>query len=375
MNPIGGTRIFPPTRNGSEMIRRRLLVALFISALLAGCSEPEQSGEAKASPPPPANVAVAKIDSTSLVETRQFLGDVRNAESAVLAPGGSGAVVRVDVLEGDEVKRGQVLVQLDDSILRARLREAQAAMGQTTVELGQAERDAERFGDLSAKGFHPQFDVEQLRSRKDALEAATEGQEASVRRLREEIAQMRVVAPFDGVVARRHVSRGQWVQTGEPAIELTSNGTLEVFVRVPAEVLDLLSTEKPAQIVRGTHRVDAEVAGIVGSLDRRTRTALLRVVPTESTNWLRQGDAVDVVLSLLRDDVGVVVPADAIVRGVSGARVFRVVDGKAEPHDVRVLVTAEASVLVEAKSLAVGDMVVTNGNERLRPGQPVAVQP
>jgi len=357
------------------MIRTLLLNFALLAVVLSGCSENETETAKKPSGPAAAKIEVAAIDATTLLEVRRFIGEVRSSESAELAPGGAGSVTRIDVLEGDEVKRGQVLVQLDDSIQRARLHEAQAATDRAAVELDQAQRDVDRFGKLSAKGFHPPAETEQLSSRKDALEVAAIGQQASIQRLREEIAQMRVVAPFDGVVARRYVSRGQWLQVGETAIELSSNGTLEILVRVPAEVLDALSTEEPAEIVRGTHRTKAEVAGIVGSLDRRTRTALLRVVPVEPTDWLRQGETVDALLNLQRDNVGVVVPSDAIVQGVAGTRVFRVVDGKAEPHDVRVVARFNDQVLIEAPALRLGDNVVVRGNERLRPGQEVQVQP
>ncbi|MEZ4458970.1 MAG: efflux RND transporter periplasmic adaptor subunit [bacterium] len=350
-------------------------IAFLVVAVSSGCAESQPETAKKPSGPPAAKVQVAAIEATALPEVRRFLGDVRNAESAVLAAGGAGTVTRVEVLEGDQVKRGQVLVQLDDSIQRARLREAQAGIERTTVELDQAQRDVDRFGKLTEKGFHPSSQTEQISSRKDALEVTAQGQQASVQRLREEIAQMRVVAPFDGVVARRHVSRGQWLQVGEPAIELSSNGTLEVFVRVPAEVLDALSTERPAEIVRGANRTDAEVAGIVGSLDRRTRTALLRIVPTQPVDWLRQGDSVDAILTLNRENVGVVVPSDAVVQGVAGTRVFRVKDGKAEPHDVRVVARSGDQVLIEAADLKLADNIVIRGNERLRPGQDVQVQP
>lgn len=356
---------------------RQPLSYLLLSIILvgiSGCSSDEAPPAKKSGGPGPAKVEVTKISDTSLVEVRKFLGDVRNAESAVLAPGGAGTVTKVEVLEGDEVKRGQMLVQLDDSILRARLREARATAERTDVELGQATKDAKRFNQLSEEGHYPSFQAEQVSSQRSALEVTLQGQEASMSRLREEIAQMRVVAPFDGVVARRHVSRGQWLQTGEPAIELSAKGTLEVFVRVPAEVLDTMSTEQPASIVRGSHRTEAKVAGIVGSLDRRTRTALLRVVPEEPTSWLRQGEAVDVLLRLNRSDVGVVVPMDSLVHGVSGTRVFRVKDGAAEPHDVDVVVRSEDRVLVQAPKLAVDDEIVVKGNERLRPGQPLEVQ-
>jgi len=109
------------------MIRTLLLNFALLAVVLSGCSENETETAKKPSGPAAAKIEVAAIDATTLLEVRRFIGEVRSSESAELAPGGAGSVTRIDVLEGDEVKRGQVLVQLDDSIQRARLREAQAA--------------------------------------------------------------------------------------------------------------------------------------------------------------------------------------------------------------------------------------------------------
>lgn len=355
----------------------RTVVIGFIAVLMLtvqlACSDEEKSSE-KSGGPAPAKVEVQTIDKTSLVVRRTFLGEVQNSESTELAPGGSGSVTRVAVREGDEVKRGQLLVQLDDGILRARLGEVRAQLSRTEVELEQARRDAARLEALSREGHVTSVEAEQVTSRMTGLEAALQGEKAAVQRLREEISQMKVVAPVDGVVARRYVSPGQWVQTGEPAIELTSSGALEVHVRIPASVLELLSDEAEVEIHQDSDSVPGTIAGVVGALDSRTRTALLRVAPQESRTWLREGGTADVSIKLQRGEGGVVVSTDALVYGVSGTRVFRVRDDKAEPHPVTIVAQFEDQALLDAEKLAVGDMIVVRGNERLRPGQDVQVQ-
>ncbi len=348
---------------------------VFVLALaLCACSEEEKAEAASGGQgPPPAKVEVVDISETSLISKRRFLGEVRNAESTVLAAGGSGLVTKVNVKEGDAVKRGQVLVQLDDSILRAQLREQESSLERMNVDLEQAKRNAQRFSTLSESGAATGVEAEQAVAQRDSLVATATGQEASIRRVREEIAQMRIVAPVDGVVASRNASPGQWLTSGTTAIELASQGALEVHVRVPSDVLDVLDGEPPVTIVRGDDTAPASVAGVVGSLDPRTRTALLRVLPNEPPAWLREGDAVEVDIALKRETDGVVVPTDALVFGISGARIFRVADGKAEPHDVTVVAQNEGKALVKAPNLKTGDTVVRAGNERLRPGQPLQV--
>ncbi len=344
-----------------------------IVALLVGCEAAEDASQAgKPSAPPPAKIGVATIDKMSLTIPRLLLGEVHNAESTILAAGGAGNVLRVNVREGDSVKRGQLLVQIDDGVLRAQLKQAQAELKRSQVELAQAERDTKRLKALSEQGHYPEREAEQIGVTKQSLEAAVAGHEAAIQRLREEISQMRIVAPFDGVVAARHVAPGQWLRTGEPAVEVASSGQLEVHVQVPSELLGRVGSETDVEL-GDTQKIKGSIAGVVGSLDKRSRTALLRIMPEVSPEWLREGDAIDVHIKIDRAQEGVVVPTDALVQGVAGTRVFRIVDGKAEPHAVEVLAQSGTNALVKAPMLKMGDTLVVRGNERLRPGQDVEV--
>ncbi len=352
-----------------------LYVLIFGLVALVGCEE-----AAKGEPKAPAGPSAAKVEVVSVTDTvlsveRRFLGEVRSAQTASLAAGGAGEVRRVFVSEGDQVERGAVVLELDDALVRRRLAQAQAQLARTEVELAQAERDAKRLAQLAEDGFTPAAESEQLQARRDALIATRQGYEAEVARLREEVDQYRVRAAFDGTVTRRHVDPGDWVQPGEAVMEVVSGESREVFVRVPSTVLDELPEQPSVVLHRADEHVAAKLGGIVGALDPRTRTALLRILPNTSPDWLRDGDTVDVAITLERTAAGVVVPTDAVVYGVAGARVIRVGDGKAEPVDISVIARSGARALVATDRLAVGDVVVIRGNERVRPGQPLEVSP
>lgn len=353
------------------MIRTIAPLLLTLVWLGAGCNEAPPKPAAK--PPAAAKVEVAVIENTTLPETRTYVGEVRNAASTVLSAAAAGQVVRAEVVEGQAVKRGDALIQIDDRVLRARVKEVQAALERTNAELRQAERDAQRFATLSASGHATGASAEEATTRVAGLQASRLGHEAAIARLREEISQLRVVAPIDGVVARRHVNRGQWAVAGQPLVEIASSGTLEVQIRVPARTFDRLDPEAGVKIAVGETVLDARVDSVVGALDPMTRTALLRVVPTEQPESLREGASVEATLSLRSASQGVVVPADALVFGVTGARVFRVTDAKAEPHPVRVVTQSGDLALVASDTLKPGDTIVRRGNERLRPGQDLEV--
>jgi membrane fusion protein (multidrug efflux system) len=316
-------------------------------------------------------VETVSVDSDVLIVERRFLGEVRSARTASLAAGGAGEVERVLVSEGDAVRSGQLILQLDDAVVRGSLQRARAELERNAVELAQAERDAARLNGLAERGFSAAADSEQLASRRDALEAQREGLRADVARLSEQVDRHRVRAAFDGTVTRRHVDPGDWVQTGQGVVDLVSTEAKEVFARVPSSVLDALPDNPQVRLRRGDETIDAALGGVVGALDPRSRTALLRLLPDSSPDWLRDGGTVDVAMTLERRTEGVVVGTDALVYGPAGARVIRVADGKAEPVEVAVVARHGDRVLVETQRLTLGDTVVIRGNERVRPGQPL----
>jgi multidrug efflux pump subunit AcrA (membrane-fusion protein) len=112
----------------------------------------------------------------------------------------------------------------------------------------------------------------------------------------------------------------------------------------------------------------------VPALDTESRTVRLRLTPDDSPLWLLPGAAVDVVITVERSEEGaLVVPRDALVYGIAKTQVVKSVDGMAAPVEVDVLARGRDEVLVAAEELAAGDTVVTRGNERVFPGQPLIV--
>lgn len=351
------------------------LAAATLVVAPAACTESESQG---ASPPavvsaaPPARVVVAAARGGGLDDRWVFLGEVQAMRRAELAAGADGEVLEVAVRVGDRVEADDPLLRIDGSLAKARLAAAKASRTETTQELEQARRDRERAESLGAS-IIPEAEIERDVTRATTLETRRARLSAAEREAKVQLGRHRVYAPFDGVIAARLVDPGDWVSPGSRVLDLVDDETVEIIVDGSAELVQRVRPGEQAAVQRGDQQVPAEIVGVVRALDPITRTAKIRLVPREPTPWLLPGASVDVAFSIHRDEPGVVVPRDALVYGAVGVRVVKVQDAAATPIPVEVIATADAAALVRGEGLAEGDSVVVRGNERLRPGQPVAI--
>lgn len=341
-------------------------------ALALGC-EGQAPAERGADGPPPARVRLGEVRSGAIEAQWSFLGDVSALRQARLAAGASGEVREVRVRVGDHVKRGDLLVEVDPSLAAARVRAAEASKQAGAAQLERAQRDAERLSE-AGPDIAAAAEIEQASQEKKRVAAERERLRAAEAEARAQLGRHRVRAPFDGVIAARNVDPGDWVDPGVEVVDLVDDTGVEVLASVPPDVARYLSVGDQATLELAGRQVGATIQGIVPALDTESRTMRLRLVPEEPTAWLLPGAAVDVVLTVERSEDGaLVIPRDALVYGIASTQVVKSVEGKAEIVPVEVLARSRDEVLVKADSLAAGDPVVTRGNERVFPGQPLIV--
>lgn len=350
--------------------------AVAVTLLVAlACGDDGAAPAADRSGPRAAVVRVAPAASGAITEGWVFLGRVRAQQSAELAAAVAGHVREVAVREGDRVETGATLVRLDDRSVRASRDAAAARARGTQSELVLAQKQLDRVAKLGYPTVS-EAEKERFQLQVESLSARLASERAEARRLGVELSQHQVSAPFDGVVAARHVDPGAWVAVGQPVVTLVSLGDVEVLVDVPAEVARRLEVGDPA-VLRGDGEAAAKVHGLVPALDATTGTMQLRLRADDPPSWLAPGLAVDVEVPMTTGgagaSAGVTVPRDALVRGPVGVKLFVVEGGAARPVDVEVLAQSDERALVTGDGLAAGDQVVVRGNDRLRPGQPVEI--
>lgn len=325
--------------------------------------------------PPPARVRVDDVRDGSIAAEWSFLGDVRALKRARLAAGAPGEVQEVAVRVGDRVKKGDLLVVIDPSLAAARVRAAQASQNAGAAELERAARDAERLS-TAGPDIAAAAEIEQATSERKRALAERRRLKAAEAEARAALGRHRVRASFDGVIADRMVDPGDWVDPGNEVIELVDDEGVEVLVSTPPDLAPYLAAGNKAVMRYDEAAIDATIVGVVRALDDASRTIRVRLTPDEPATWLLPGAAINVVLTIERSEPGaVVIPRDALVYGIADVYVVRDNNGRAEVVPVDVVARGRDELLVRGQSLQAGDKLVTRGNERVFPGQPLTVIP
>lgn len=367
------------------MLRLHLILRLFRAALLIPVWALPQTVSAQGGP---ASVGVETVEIQRIAETVPLFAEVVTAREGTIASRIAGTVEEVLVLEGAVVRAGEVLVRLDTELLEilarqaeARLAEARAgitiaesAVTRSTSALGRIEglRDTTSFS--ISRFDDAQSDYFQAQGQLAEAEARVKTAEATLAETRYQLQRALITAPFSGVVLDVATNPGEFLPSGAAVVTLLDTQSIELEASVPSKYISVLS---PGQSVQGYtetgQALDLEVRVLLPVEDTATRTRPVRLVSDEMLALdalaIGQSITVDIPITESRDVLSV--PKDALVQARGGWTVFVAAEGKAQPRTVEIGVALGDRFEV-LSGLRDGDMVVTRGNERLRPGQEIS---
>lgn len=310
----------------------------------------------------PVVVETHTVQTRALADDVSAVGSLVSNESVVLRPEVSGRIEAIRFRDGETVRRGAVLVELDAAVERAELQQARA-------NLTLAQSNFRRTQDLFGRKFVSQSSLDDARAK---LEVARAGLALAQARL----ARMQIRAPFDGVVGIRSVSPGDFVKDGDELINLEDIATLKVDFRLPELYLDRV---RPGQALELSSDVlpgevhSATVDAIDPLVDAQGRAVRLRASLRNPDMRLRPGVFARVRLILAERAEVPVVPEAALVPAPGNTQfVYRVEDGKVQRVNVTTGQRRDAMVEV-VDGLAPGAVVVIAGQLKLRDGAAVKV--
>ncbi|WKB53718.1 efflux RND transporter periplasmic adaptor subunit [Eleftheria terrae] len=327
-----------------------------------------RAGAADAAGPGPVAVEVAKARATSLSEEAQAVGSLRSRQGVMLRPEVAGRVAALGFKDGQPVRRGQLLVQLDETLLAAQVRQADA-------QLSIARANDKRNRELLAENFVSQASVDQTAAN---LQVA----EAQLALARAQLARMRILAPFDGVAGIRAVNVGDYVNAGAELVNVEDLGTILVDFRLPERYLPQLRPGQPAAVSLDAlpgRRFEARVEALEPQVDADGRSVLVRASIANPDGALRPGMFARVDIRLSTRDGVVVVPEEALLPQGGKQYVIKAVPGPDRgatvARRVEVQTGARRQGQVEiVKGVAADDTVVTAGHQRLqRDGAPLRI--
>ena len=332
------------------------IAAFFIGIFLASTLW-AQAGK----PPPamPVKVIAAKV-ARAVIEIGA-VGSLRADESVMVRPEIAGRIDRMPFEEGQRVQKGALLAALDAAELRA-------VVESSKVQAALDKQRLERAEDLFKKGFFSQ----------QALDEARSNHARSNAKLREDqakLAKTEMRAPFPGVAGLRQVSEGAYVAAGTDIARLEKIDQLKLDFRIPEVFLGSLKNNLSLNALVDAYpgqNFGGRIYAIEPSVDEQTRTVLVRARIANPDLKLRPGMFARLQLQLGVRENAVWVPEEAIVPRGQDSFVFRVVDGKADLVKVQTGTRKVGEVEI-MKGIAAGDLVVTEGTQRLGPGASVSI--
>lgn len=317
----------------------------------------------------PVAVEAMRVKVAPAERTVEAVGTLLSNERVTIRPEVAGRIVSLDLVEGGRVQKDQVLVELDASVERAALADAEARRLLALTNL-------ERARELRRSNVGTQRAL-------DEAEASFRIAEAAVELARAQLAKRVIRAPFDAKASLRGISVGEFVTAGTPLFSLEQIDPLKVDFRIPELFL-------PAVRVGNEIRVSIDafpdrsftgrVTAIDPLVDERGRSLLVRASIANPDESLRPGLFARISLTLSVKPEALWVAEEALVPQAGKQFVFRVVDqGEGKPKTVdRVEVTTGLRRPGEVEltsGVAAGDLVVVAGVTKLREGAPVTLLP
>ncbi|MGH9749704.1 MAG: efflux RND transporter periplasmic adaptor subunit, partial [Candidatus Polarisedimenticolia bacterium] len=307
----------------------------------------------------------------------QLPGSVESKTMSMVAAEVAGLVVELPAREGQTVLRDQPLAKLRTTNLELRLQSAAAQLKEAAARRDLAAANLERSRELFDAQIVAQQTLDDTQSDFNAWQGRVDSLGAEIERLRYELDRSVIRAPFAGIVVAERTEVGQWLGVGGEVVELMSLEELEVRVEVPERYFRNMKPRGKATVtfeaLPGVE-VQGTVSAIIPRADTQARTFPLKVRIPNRGGRIAPGMLAHVTLSAGESYRATVVPKDAVVRQGSEQIVFTINgDGTVE----RAAVTTGSGVgewVVVEGPVKPGQKVVTRGNERLMPGQPVRAE-
>jgi membrane fusion protein (multidrug efflux system) len=308
------------------------------------------------------------VQTVRLTDDTQAVGSLRSRQSVVLRPEVSGRVTRINFRDAARVRRGQLLVQLDDQLPQAQVRQAEA-------ELSIARANHRRNRELVEEKFIAQRVV-------DESAANLQVAEAKLALARATLARLKIVAPFDGIAGIRNISVGDYLKDGADIVNIEDIDALYVDFRLPERYQTKVRPGQVAGVEVDAlpgRRFQAVIHAVDPLVDANGRSLGIRGCIDNRRLELRPGMFARVTPVFgVRDDARVI-PEEAIVPQGGRQFVYKLVVGPDQDtriaRRIEVKVGARQPGRVEiVEGLQPGDMVVTAGQQRIqRDGMPVRV--
>ena len=330
-------------------------------------------------------VSVEKVTRESVPVYRIGFGTVRAFNSVVLKVRVDGALDKVLFNEGEEVKQGQVLAQIDARPYQAALNVVLAKKAQDEAMLTKARGDLGRFQTLNKSQFTSQQNLEAQQALVAQAEATLKGDEAAVENARVQLGYTTITAPVSGRIGLRQVDMGNILRASDNVglAVISTVHPIAVIFSLPASELSIItkarsqagtpviaySSDDKVKLAEGT------LLTVDSAVDETNGSIKLKATFQNESNSLTPGQSVSAHILLDTQNGVLTVPARAVQRGPNGLFVYALKpDSTVEVRPIETSETVGDKMVLVSATLAEGDTIVTGGQARLEPGAKVSLR-
>jgi len=325
---------------------------------------------------PPASVEVAQVIEQNVSASADMIGSVKALTMTVVSAEAPGRITDFPKKEGDEVSLGEIVVALDETVYKIKVREALGSLDSAKANLKKAELAAKRSTKLYRQKIASLENKQNTELDVDSAKSNVKLREAELDLARYNLSRLRVTSPFSGFITRKFVDAGAWVEKGENLFEIVDTHKVEIITEIPERLVSAVHRSDEVSLMFDAYpgkEFTGQIVALVPKANTNTRTFPVRIVMANPGYLAKDGMFVRVKIPLEQGKRAMLIPRDAIVWRARKALVFTA-DENGIARSIVVTLGRQYGERVEAKGdIAPGQKLIVTGNEILRDGQQVTV--
>jgi membrane fusion protein, multidrug efflux system len=288
-------------------------------------------------------------------------GSVLPNEDVELRSELSGRVTNINFEEGSRVRKGQLLITINDAEMRAQLQKLRSNQ--------KLYRDMEaRQRTLLEKEYISRQEYDQSSAQ---LASAT----ADIQALQATMAKAYIRAPFDGVIGLRQVSEGSYVTAATPIARIVDVSPVKIDFAIPGRYSQMIKEgDQITFTIEGNpEKYQANIYAVQPNIDPATRTLQVRARFDNKNQEVKPGAFVQVELALKETNDAMLIPTESIIPEAAGHKIFLAKNGKAVPKMVKIGQRSESLIQI-LEGIEPGDTVISSGILQVRPGSDLSIR-
>ncbi len=406
---------FDGALSSRALVTRQTTISLLAVLLLAGCNPPDAPKTGKAAPSLPSRtVTAARVESRPMERIVSVIGSLASIDQATLSVKVTGRLQSLGVDLGSRVRKGELVAQIEPVDYELKLKSAEALLAQARARLGlplvgtddtvnpdetstvrqakaavqEALKQRDRISTLAKRGISPQSELEVAEANYEiafnrhleALEDIRQRQgvlqqrRVEVEIARQQLADTKIAAPFDGIVQERKASPGEFLNTAAPIVTLVKVDPLRLRVEVPERnAAGVRAGQKVRLTIEGdTNKYAGNISRLSPAITEVSRMLIVEADIANSTGALRPGTFARADIVLAEQEPATTVHKDALITFAGMEKIYLVKDGKAAEKNIAT--GRRAGDFIEIiGGIKPGDLVVLNPGS-LQNGQPVTTE-